>query len=104
LAAYFNLSTFNLMLAVGIALLKTLFIILFFMHVKVSSRLVKLFGAAGLLWLAIMFTLTLSDYLSRIWVPVLNQLQYLGNMGKTAVARSGPIQTSTVIAMGDPLC
>ena len=74
-AAYLNLGSFNLVLSLGFALLKALLIILFFMHVKASSRLVKLFAAAGLLWLAILFTLTLSDYLSRIWVPVLNQLQ-----------------------------
>jgi hypothetical protein len=38
------------------------------MHVKFSSRLTKLFIATGIFFLLILFTLTLSDYLSRGWM------------------------------------
>jgi hypothetical protein len=40
-------------------------VILFFMHVRYSSRLTWLFVLAGFIWLAIMVDLTLSDYLTR---------------------------------------
>jgi len=40
-------------------------VILFFMHVKYSPRLLWVFVAAGFIWLAIMIDLTLSDYLTR---------------------------------------
>ena len=56
----------NTFVALGIALLKATLVILFFMHVKFSSRLVKFSIIAGLFWLGIMFLFTLSDYNSRI--------------------------------------
>lgn len=55
----------NLIFALGIAAGKALLIVFFFMHVKFSSRLTKLFAGAGLFWLAIMFVLTFSDYSTR---------------------------------------
>lgn len=35
------------------------------MHVKFSPRLIWAFALGGLFWLSILFTLTLSDYLTR---------------------------------------
>jgi cytochrome c oxidase subunit 4 len=35
--------------------------------VKFSTRLVKLTVIAGLYWMGILLTLTLSDYLTRAW-------------------------------------
>jgi cytochrome c oxidase subunit 4 len=56
-------------LAVGLALLialaKCLLILLYFMHVKFSAKMVYAFAGAGFLWLGIMFTLVLSDYVTR---------------------------------------
>jgi hypothetical protein len=40
-------------------------VILFFMHAKYSSRLTKLFVGMSFFFLAIMFGLTLTDYMSR---------------------------------------
>ena len=55
--------------SVGIALLiavaKGLLILLFFMHVKYSSKLTWVFAGAAFIWLGILFTLTFSDYLTR---------------------------------------
>ena len=59
----------NAVVALTIACVKATFVILYFMHVRYSSRLVWLIVAAALFWLAILFALTLSDYSSRSWLP-----------------------------------
>ena len=59
----------NAMVALTIAVVKATFVVLYFMHVRYSSRLVWLVIAAGLFWLAIMFALTISDYSTRAWLP-----------------------------------
>jgi cytochrome c oxidase subunit 4 len=64
-AAYFNLGEWNLLIAVTIAVVKALLIVLFFMHLAYSTRLVRVFAGAALFWLLILFTLTLGDYLAR---------------------------------------
>jgi cytochrome c oxidase subunit 4 len=64
-AASFNLGEWNIVIAVTIAVIKALLVLLYFMHLRWSTRLVQLFSAAALFWLAIMFALTLGDYWSR---------------------------------------
>ena len=66
--AQFNLGPFNVVAALTIAVSKMLLVILFFMHVRYSTRLTWLFVAAGFIWLLIMIELTLGDYLTRGWV------------------------------------
>ncbi len=68
-AAYVNLGRFNLLLALAIAITKAVLIVLFFMHIKWSSRILHLAAFAGILWLAIMLAFTLGDYITRGWVP-----------------------------------
>jgi cytochrome c oxidase subunit 4 len=63
--AEINLGPFNVVAALTIAVTKMLLVILFFMHVRHSSRLTWLFVAAGFIWLLIMIDLTLSDYFTR---------------------------------------
>src|SRR5256885_3455446 len=67
--AQINLGPFNIIVMLLIALFKTVLVILFFMHVKYSPRLLWVFVAAGFVWLAIMIDLTLSDYFTRGPVP-----------------------------------
>jgi len=67
IAASFPLGALNLPIAMVIAVVKALLVILFFMHVKYSSPLVKLTAASGVSWLLILFVLTLADYVSRGW-------------------------------------
>ncbi len=62
-----DLGPFNTVVAMGISLAKGLLIVLFFMHVRDSSRLVWLAAAAGFFWLALMFVLSMSDYMTRGW-------------------------------------
>lgn len=57
----------NVVLAVLIAVTKAALIIWFFMHVQYSNAMVKLIIAASLLWVVILFVLTLNDYGTRNW-------------------------------------
>ena len=65
--AFINLGPLNFPVALGIAILKATLVILFFMHVKYSSRLTKLICGSAFFFLLVLFGLTLSDYLSRGW-------------------------------------
>ena len=60
----------NAIVALTIAVIKALLVILFFMHVYWSSRLTKIYVAAGFIWLIIMVALTLSDYQTRGWIQI----------------------------------
>jgi cytochrome c oxidase subunit 4 len=57
----------NTVMALVIAAVKATLVVLYFMHVKYSPRLVWIFAAAGFLWLIILLVLTLADYASRNW-------------------------------------
>ena len=59
----------NAVVALTIAVVKATLVILYFMHVRYSSRLIWLIISAALFWLAIMFALTISDYWTRSWLP-----------------------------------
>jgi cytochrome c oxidase subunit 4 len=65
--AFINLGRLNFPVAISIAILKATLVVLFFMHVKDSSRLTKLIVGTGFFFLLVLFTLTLTDYLSRGW-------------------------------------
>jgi cytochrome c oxidase subunit IV len=60
----------NTVIALTIATIKATLVVLYFMHVRYSSRLVWVIVASALFWLAILFGLTLSDYWTRDWLPV----------------------------------
>lgn len=70
--AYIDLGSFNLIVALAIAFTKAIVIALFFMHIKGSNRLLHLAALAGLMWLAILIALTLSDYFTRGSNPLSN--------------------------------
>ncbi|MBI2423862.1 MAG: cytochrome C oxidase subunit IV family protein [Candidatus Hydrogenedentes bacterium] len=59
--------TGNLLIALAIAGCKMTCIMLIFMHVKYSSKLVQVFAFCGLFWFAIMMVFTFNDYLTRSW-------------------------------------
>jgi cytochrome c oxidase subunit 4 len=65
--AYVDLGRWNTVAALAIACFKALIVVLYFMHVKYSARLIKLTVIAGLYWMGIIFALTLGDYLTRAW-------------------------------------
>ena len=68
--AFVDLRIFNTVVALGIAVTKATLVVLFFMHVKYGTRLTWVVAASGFVWMAILFALTLSDYLSRGWVNI----------------------------------
>jgi cytochrome c oxidase subunit IV len=69
LVAFYDLGPLNNVVMLTIACVKALFVILYFMHVRWSSRLTMVIVASGFFWLLIMFSFTMTDYLSRGWVP-----------------------------------
>ena len=60
----------NTIVALTIASVKATLVVLYFMHVRYSSRLVWVIVASALFWMGIMFALTFSDYWTRGWLPV----------------------------------
>lgn len=55
----------NTLVALLIAVTKMTFVMLFFMHVYWSPKLIWLAAAASFFWLAIMFAFTMQDYFTR---------------------------------------
>lgn len=66
--AYVDLGPLSVVVALAIAVLKMLLVALFFMHLRHSTMLTRIVVAGGLLWLAILIALTLSDLITRSWV------------------------------------
>jgi cytochrome c oxidase subunit IV len=64
-AALQDFGFMNPVIALTIAVIKAVCVVLVFMHVWDSSRLTKITVIAGVFWLGILLTLTMSDYLSR---------------------------------------
>jgi cytochrome c oxidase subunit 4 len=69
-AAFINVEPFNFALTMVIALAKAIMILLIFMHVRYSERLVWVFSSAAFLWLAILIVLSLNDYSTRGWLNI----------------------------------
>lgn len=66
-AANINFGKMNDVIAMTIAVTKMTLVLLFFMHVRYSSRLIWVIVASMFFWLLILLTLTLTDYSSRDW-------------------------------------
>jgi cytochrome c oxidase subunit IV len=67
-ASYLELGPLHTVVALLIAATKALLVVLFFMHVLYSPRLIWVVIGGSLFWLAIMLSLTLSDYWTRPWL------------------------------------
>ena len=57
----------SVILALAIACTKATLVVLFFMHVKYSPRLVQIVVVGSLIWLVLLLS-TLGDYVSRGWL------------------------------------
>jgi cytochrome c oxidase subunit 4 len=66
--AYLDLGPLNTIAALAIAVFKAVLVVLFFMHVKYSSKLTWAVIAGGVFWLLILLTI-MGDYLTRAWQP-----------------------------------
>lgn len=65
--AFFDLGAMNTVAALAIAVFKAVLVVLFFMHVKYSSRLTWVVAIGSVFWLALLLALTFTDYLTRAW-------------------------------------
>jgi len=63
--AFIDLGVMNNVVALGIATLKAMLVVLYFMHVRYSSKLTWVYLAAGFLFLVILLSFTMSDFLTR---------------------------------------
>ena len=66
-AAGHDFGALNTPIALGIAATKATLVILYFMHVRYSPRLVTLMVSAGFAFLALLILFIMSDYVSRPW-------------------------------------
>lgn len=64
-AAQIEHGAINLLVGLSIATLKMSLIMLFFMHLRYNPLVVRVAAAAGFLWLTILITITMADYLTR---------------------------------------
>jgi len=67
LASFAELGPFNIVVALLIATIKGTLVVLFFMHLRYSPKLTIAAVIASIFFLFIMFSLTMTDYLSRAW-------------------------------------
>jgi cytochrome c oxidase subunit IV len=63
----FHLGILESVLLLLIAGIEGLAVLLFFMRVNASSKLIWLFACGGFLWLGILLVFVISDYISRSW-------------------------------------
>ena len=66
-ATYIDMGPWNPVVALAIACAKATLVVLFFMHIKYSSKLMKLTVGAGVFTFLILVGMSLSDYISRAW-------------------------------------
>ncbi len=67
-AAFVDLGFMNTPVAMIIATTKAALVILYFMHVRHSTRLTWVVVIGSFLWLALLFILTFSDFFTRQYV------------------------------------
>ena len=63
--AFVDLGPFNSIAALTIAVVKATLVVLFFMHVRYSTKLTWAVVAGSVFWLGLLLALTFSDYLTR---------------------------------------
>ena len=64
-----DLGRLNVVVALVIAVIKATLVVLFFMHIYWSTKLTKVVVVSGIAWLLLLLWLTLTDVLSRGWLP-----------------------------------
>jgi cytochrome c oxidase subunit IV len=69
----FGYALINVAVALAIAVVKAVLIVLYFMHVRYTTRLIQLFVSFGFFWLLVLIGFTLNDYLTRTWLPTLGR-------------------------------
>ena len=70
LLAHINLGFFNTPIAIIIAPIKAILVGIFFMNLRFSHGIHRVFAISGLFILGILFFLALADFRSRGWLPL----------------------------------
>lgn len=70
IASRLPFGAWDMVIAMGIAIVKAVLVVLIFMHVLYSSRLTWIIILSGLIWLTVLIVMTMNDYLTRGWFPV----------------------------------
>lgn len=65
--ASMDLGMWNTTVALAIAITKATLVVLIFMHVLWSKKLVWIMVGSAIVWFSILIAFTMQDYLSRIW-------------------------------------
>lgn len=65
-----DLGRWNIFVALAIAIFKASIVILFFMHVRYSTRLTKMIVGAGVFWLILLLFIVMADIWTRNWMGV----------------------------------
>lgn len=72
----------NDLVAVTIACIKATLVVLYFMHVRYGSGLMKVFAGAGFVWLILLLSILMTDYVSRQWgAPLPGWVELPGGQG-----------------------
>ena len=66
-ASFVDLGVWNPVIALAIATTKATLVVLYFMHVRYSSKLTMLTVGAGIFMFLTLISLTLADFISRAW-------------------------------------
>jgi cytochrome c oxidase subunit 4 len=68
-SSYFPMGTWNGVLNLGISCAKALLIAVFFMHLRNAGALLRIAALIGVLWLALLFGLSATDFATRSISP-----------------------------------
>jgi cytochrome c oxidase subunit 4 len=60
-----DLGPLNIVVALIIAIVKATLVVLYFMHLRYSTRLTRVFAGASIFWLTLLIGITMADYLTR---------------------------------------
>jgi len=70
--AFIDMGQWNTIVALIIAVCKATLVVLFFMHLRWSTGMMRVVLLSALLWLSILISLTTTDFFSRDWTPIPN--------------------------------
>ena len=67
--AFIDLGRMSVIIMLAIAVTKATLVVLYFMHVRYNPKLIWLVIGLAVAWFGVFLVVTLSDYLSRGWIP-----------------------------------